>query len=258
MNPDDLRALFERHASRHVPSAAGFMRRVFAMAPDVYDARIRQYGFVGKRAVLDAGCGFGQWSLALAAHNDAVEACDVSEARVAFVNDAIATAKVANVRAHVADIGRLPWEAGRFDAVFCYGALHLTPWRTTLAELARVLAPGGLLYVNANGFGWYRHLWFAEPHKSPDYDPRMRAAETLLNTCRYDRGEPPEPGMDILIEPDALVSAIGALGLDVVERADEGCAGATDLVAARARAFFRGRYGDDLGIYEILARKRGP
>ena len=46
---------------------------------------------------LDAGCGFGQWSLALASLNERVNACDVSQLRVDFLSDMVRQLDVTNV-----------------------------------------------------------------------------------------------------------------------------------------------------------------
>ena len=47
-----------------------------------------------------------------------------------------------------ADVTRLPCADGSYDAVFCYHLLHhADDWRAAVAEAARVLRPGGRLYV---------------------------------------------------------------------------------------------------------------
>ncbi len=248
--------LVERCEARLGPASAAFARRVFSMDVETYAARLAQYGFVDRGAVLDAGCGFGQWSLALATTNATVEACDIREDRVDFLRELAGLAKAPNLRATRADLAALPHPDASFDAVFCYGALFLTPWRASLGELVRVLRPGGILYVNANGLGWYKHLWTTQHNRSVGYEPRLQVARAFLNPWRYDQGEPTEPGVDVLIDPKDLHVALARGGLENVTQADEGCLGATDLPAARSRAFFEGTYGGDLGVYEVIASKR--
>lgn len=52
------------------------------------------------------------------------------------------------VRVEQGDATALPAPDGTYDAVFCYHLLHHAPdWRAAVAEAARVLAPGGRLYV---------------------------------------------------------------------------------------------------------------
>lgn len=52
------------------------------------------------------------------------------------------------VRLLVADAAHLPYPSRSFDAVFGFGVLHHVPgWREAMAELARVLRPGGMYFL---------------------------------------------------------------------------------------------------------------
>jgi len=239
---------------RMTPFELAFAGRNYSKDLDVYAARLRQAGFAGHGRVLDAGCGFGQWSLALAGMNDSVDAFDVSSTRADFVAAVAARAGLKNLTATQQYIEKLTYPDASFDAIFCYGVIFLTPWRESLAELIRVLKPGGRLYVNANGFGWYKFLWFTEHNKGPDYDPRRSAANALGNTIDYDRTGKTSGG-DIIIDQNDLISRLRDARFTHIEVGEEGCLGATDLEAARAKAFFRGEYGGDLGVYEVIATK---
>ena len=42
-----------------------FIQRVFSKGLDSYINRLEAIGFTKKSKVLDAGCGYGQWSIAL-------------------------------------------------------------------------------------------------------------------------------------------------------------------------------------------------
>jgi ubiquinone/menaquinone biosynthesis C-methylase UbiE len=49
--------------------------------------------------------------------------------------------------AYVADVLHLPYKDALFDAVFGFGVLHHVPdWRAGLAEIVRVLKPGGCYF----------------------------------------------------------------------------------------------------------------
>jgi ubiquinone/menaquinone biosynthesis C-methylase UbiE len=49
---------------------------------------------------------------------------------------------------HVADVLRIPARTGSLDAVVGFGVLHHVPdWQTALREIARVLKPGGVYYL---------------------------------------------------------------------------------------------------------------
>jgi len=52
------------------------------------------------------------------------------------------------VKLYVGDSINLPFKAGTLDAVFGFGFLHHVPdWRRALSEIARVLKPGGVYYI---------------------------------------------------------------------------------------------------------------
>lgn len=60
--------------------------------------------------------------------------------RLAFIN-------APSVTAYAGDVLRLPYKEAVFDAVFGFGVLHHVPdWRGGLAEIVRVLKPGGCYF----------------------------------------------------------------------------------------------------------------
>jgi len=232
-----------------------FLHRVYADGLGKYADRLSQHGLSGCSRVLDAGCGYGQWSLALAADCDRVDAVDVDANRLAFVEAMAVGLRLNAVKVTKCPVWDLPFDDRSFDGVFCYGVLFLTPWRETVAEFARVLDDGGLLYVNANGLGWYHHLWRTGYNQTEGYDPRETAATVLQNTLAHDRGEFEPSGGQLLIEPDDLRSELVACGFEIIA---EGPEGTTSLPSRETRGapFFEGSYEGALGVYEILARRR--
>ena len=250
---DALTVLIDEKAEIYPPNDAAFLKRIYASGLDVYVDRLRAIGFEGMRRVLDAGCGFGQWSLSLGVMNQSVTAIDISESRVDFTNLAAKEICPGKVEAHTGAIDRVDLPDAFFDGIFCYGVLFLTPWKETLAEFTRLLKPGGRLYVNANGFGWYKHLWYNAPNPAADYDPTERSARVLLNTWNYRNGRQIEPGMDILIEPDELRSELEALGHGDVLVGGEGTLRSGQGRKVEARPFFQSEYLGDTGVYEVLS-----
>jgi len=100
----------------------------------------------GANAILDAGCGNGN-GLALihdAFHPRRLVGFDLMPAQIERARRrALPAAELA-----VGDITAIAHPDATFDAVFVFGILHHVPtWRTGLAELARVLRPGGVLLV---------------------------------------------------------------------------------------------------------------
>lgn len=110
-------------------------------------------GDVGGRRVLDAGCGSGPLTAQLRARGAVVSGFDASAAMVDLARQRLG--HDADVR--VADLAApLPYADGEFDDVLASLVLHyLEDWTGPLAELRRVLKPGGRLLVSVNHPGAY-------------------------------------------------------------------------------------------------------
>jgi len=253
---DRLIGIIDMHHDAVAPASYDFLRRVFSDGLNKYEARLRQYGFTGLSNVLDAGCGFGQWSLALAGMNESIYSMDIAEDRIAFLRDAARELDIANLQARTGVLDQLPYDSGSFDGLFCYGAFMFSSWRESVHELARVMRSRGRLYLNANGFGWYRFLWDTQHNKVEGYDPREHVAKALLATAQYQQRKPISFPVDKLIEPSELTAALDAAGFDILEVKAEGLVGLKADSDALVLPFFVGDYKGDPGVYEILAVKR--
>jgi SAM-dependent methyltransferase len=152
-----------------------FLRAEFAPGLDYYLQRLDRILFRGGRA-LDAGCGAGQWSIALAQRFERVDAVDLKRQRLAVLRAVACRMGVANVAACLGSLEQLPYGDGTFDAVFCYGVIMFTQVERALGELHRVLRPGGRLYLCANADGWSHRL-----AGSPCPPTEQRQATTGLN-----------------------------------------------------------------------------
>jgi SAM-dependent methyltransferase len=110
----------------------------------------------GHRTVLDWGCGYGQMSDLLRRAGLAVEAIDYDPA--AAGEERRPLARFPGLEAtYTSDPVRLPYGDGAFDAVLSMGVLeHVRDPDRSLRELARVLRPGGVLYVFKlpNRYSW--------------------------------------------------------------------------------------------------------
>lgn len=125
---------------------------------DYYRRRLKQLDFQGYGDVLDVGCGFGQWLIALATLNKRVTGIDVHEKRIETCNELARDLWLDNVSAQVASAVDLPFPDESFDALFCYGVFMFLDRDKALAEFRRVLRPGGVLYVCTNARGWWLKL----------------------------------------------------------------------------------------------------
>lgn len=100
-------------------------------------------GLGGASRVLEIGVGTGRIAVPLAPRVGRYVGADLSGPMLARLAAKRAAPAIHAVRA---DVERLPFADGRFDAVVAVHVFHLIPgWRAVLAEAARVLAPQGLL-----------------------------------------------------------------------------------------------------------------
>jgi len=111
-------------------------------------AMVRLAGDVRGRRVLDAGCGSGPLTEDLRARGAVVSGFDASRAMLDLARERLGE----DVDLRVADISRpLPYADGEFDDVVVSLVLHyLKDWSAPLAELRRVLRPGGRLLLSVN------------------------------------------------------------------------------------------------------------
>jgi SAM-dependent methyltransferase len=120
-------------------------------------------GVPSRGRVLDAGCGTGSLTLALAAHPDlaAIEAMDFEEDFVAALRKRTTDPRI---RAQKGDVCALPFGNEEFDGVYSLLVLHFVsdPHRA-VREMRRVLRPGGTaaatVWDNYGGMPSWRLFW---------------------------------------------------------------------------------------------------
>ncbi|MGI8660843.1 MAG: class I SAM-dependent methyltransferase [Thermoleophilaceae bacterium] len=170
--------------------------QLFKESVELFERRWLQNGepaafFEGKRC-LDAGCGGGRYSFAMA-HMGAAEVVgvDVGEAGLADARRRAEAIGAANIEFRHASALDLPFEDGEFDFVCCCGVLHHTPGvERGLRELQRVLRPGGscyLLLYGAGGLYWPLNLVsrpFAAALGQSEVDRCIAAAGLAANKRR--------------------------------------------------------------------------
>ena len=98
--------------------------------------------------VLDFGCGPGHISVGLAKAVEPGEfhGIDMEASQIDMARAAAEAGGHANATFHVGDAANLPFEDGYFDAAYCHTVLtHIPDTQSALAEVKRVLKPGGII-----------------------------------------------------------------------------------------------------------------
>ncbi len=115
----------------------------------VFDMLVATMALPPGATCLDAGCGIGAHSMRLAKRGLQVTAVDFAESVLAGVRANVATQGL-DERIHIQseNILALSFADKRFDCVLCWGVLmHISQVETAVAELARVVKPGGFLIL---------------------------------------------------------------------------------------------------------------
>jgi SAM-dependent methyltransferase len=136
--------------------------------PDLFHEHMARYAFACRLArhkrVLDAACGAGYGSAALAAQASFVAALDISL-------EAVQAAARAYLRPNLAFLAaraeQAPFPDGAFDLIVAFEVIeHLEDWRALLAEARRLLAPGGQFIVSTPN-----RLYYAETRAAAGPNP---------------------------------------------------------------------------------------
>ncbi len=133
----------------------------------------------GRGRLLDVGCGTG--FIVGLAHDlfDSIDAIDITPAMLSRVD----TSK-GRIRVHTAAAEAIPFEDGTFDMASSYAFMHhVEDHKRILSEVARVLRPGGLFYIDLepNKLFWQAMVQL-ERHGAVHSDILLREVDSVLHT----------------------------------------------------------------------------
>lgn len=112
--------------------------------------------------VLDAGCGHGEYCVYALNSGAKVWAFDYATEMTQYTRRVIADAGLQAETVAEGSVLDIPYDDNSFDAVFCLSVIdHLADRDRAFAELARVLKPGGHMYIDVpNRFAWHWRACF--------------------------------------------------------------------------------------------------
>lgn len=139
--------------------------------------------------VLEIGCGRGAGA-GLILENfrpAALHALDLDHRMIRQAQGYLHPDQLARISLYVGDVFRLPYRDAALDGVFGFGVLHHLPdWRGGLAEIARVLKPGGFYFLEEFYPQIYQNFLakrlFLHPEHDRFYSPDLRQA---LKDCGF-------------------------------------------------------------------------
>lgn len=168
----------------------------YRQGPDGFDAAFAAVVEADPRRVLEVGCGMGQFAERVARETSAeVVATDVSPRMVEI-------AASRGLDARLADAQALPFEDGEFDCAVANAMLyHVADLERSLAELHRVLEPGGRVVATTIGVEHMRELWELLGYHVPERQFSRETGEEALSRhfARVERRDVDA----VLVFPDA-------------------------------------------------------
>ena len=181
---------------------------------------------LAQQYLLDAGCGTGNYSMALLPQVGRISAVDMNDSMLGYARDKLADECArGRIDFHRASIDSLPFADAVFDGIIVNQVLHhlelaaeagYPVYRKVFAEFARVLKPGGGVVVNTcshqqlrHGF-WYYRLIPAETERMCE----RHAPLEVLRSIMADAGIPCRQcfvPVDALMQGDAYFTPRGPL-----------------------------------------------
>ena len=141
--------------------------------------------------LLDFGCGPGTISVGLAeaVHPGALHGIDMEPSQIGMAADAATAGGHDNMELHTGDVSELPFEDNAFDVAHGHAVLmHVPDTSAALAEISRVLRPGGLIAC--------RELICASSFLEPSHDG-LNGAWDLYGQLLASNGGHPQMGKQL-------------------------------------------------------------
>ena len=133
--------------------------------------------------ILEIGCGRGAGARLIQKEfrPATLHAFDLDQRMIRLAGRYLQAESRDKIRLYVGDASTLPYRDGVLDAVFGFGVLHHVPdWRAGVREIARVLKPGGIYFLEEFYPQFYQNFLarrlFLHPEHDRFYSHDLRAA----------------------------------------------------------------------------------
>ncbi|MBW9154965.1 glycosyltransferase [Clostridium tagluense] len=213
-----------------------------------YKRRLESIGFENKDMVLDAGCGIGNWSIALAYLNKHVEAIDITGDQILVANALIRGMKRENINLSSCNVEKLPFDNNTFDGILCRQMIMYTNIEKTLQEFYRTLKKGGKILISASSVGWYLYYIIELCLKKGDTASGKYGCEMIQ---RYLNGETTNAPINL----NWISEIMKNIGFEVIDINGEGEI-ATNSKGRKFNAIKSKEFYGVIGNVDILAIKK--
>lgn len=229
-----------------------FFIRVFSTPSNIYKNRLSAIKFENFNKVLDAGCGFGQWTLALSELNNMTHAIDSDLKKIQIAKEISKLNKKNNCSFQAGSVEKLPFKNDEFDAIFSYSVIYWTDFKKSIKEFFRVLKPEGKLYFVANGLGWSIYNILTGHSSAKKYNARKQSLTTIFETIKYSITKRRKPGQAIVLSPNLLSSFMKSIGFSKIIYSPEGHLSFQNV---KPHSFYSKKYLGLTNVFEIWASK---
>ncbi len=123
--------------------------------------------------LLEVGCGRGAGAAILLEKFQpaALHALDLDRRMIWQAQASLPPEQQRRIFLNVADVLHLPYRDGAIDGVFGFGVLHHLPdWQGGLAEIARILKPGGFYFLEEYYPAFYQNFLSRRIFRHPEND----------------------------------------------------------------------------------------
>lgn len=223
-----------------------------------YIERLIGIGFNEKGKVLDAGCGYGQWSMALECLNNYVTGVDIEPKRIEFCKSLSEKLYLTNNNYICSNLSAIKENfINEFDSIFSYLSLPLTPFLETIESFNLMLKSKGRLYLNCYDLGWMIYNIENNHGEKKNYDSRKWAIESIKNTNYYlaNRKFIKSNSNEGMYTPkDIIVEKLNDLGFEIISICGDGL---TVNKEGRGKyPLFISEYESYTAVYEIVCIKK--